>query len=152
VSVPPTAAAVLLRLLLAGFFGVTAVLWLLSTEPTAQALVTVQDRQLNRLDLAAAPLLLAGLLLGVLAVLGRRRRPARAATVLLVLSGVAGWAGTWWVSAEPVDEGQTVARLSHGHGLTQGDLLILPVLAVAGICGLAALVTLLRSTRAAGRS
>jgi hypothetical protein len=140
-----TRAAVALRLLLGAAFAVLAVAWLFTTEPTGRILGDVRGHLLTRADLAVVPMLLASASLFLLAAVGRARRPARAATVWFTLAGLVGWIGIWWVASDPLGEGTTVAPLTRSHGLTESDLLALPVLAVAGLCGAAGVVALLRS-------
>jgi hypothetical protein len=140
-----TRAAVALRLLLGAAFAVLAVAWLFVTEPTGRILGDVGGHLVTRADLAAVPMLLASGSLLVLAAVGRARQPARAATVWFTLAGLVGSAGIWWVATDPLGEGTTVAPLTRSHGLTESDVLALPVLAVAGLCGAAGLVSLVRS-------
>ena len=142
-----TVGAALLRLLLGCGFAVAAVGWLFVTEPGHRVLLEVGGRQLTRLDAAATPLLVTASLLVALAVVGRQAKPATTATVWFVLAGVVGWVGMWWVSSEPLGEGEVLAKVSETHGLTQSDLLALPFLLIAGSCGVAGLVELARSSR-----
>lgn len=127
-----------------------AVVWILSASSDKRTLVTIGGHPLTRVDLPAVPLALAGLALIGLAVAGRATRPARAAAVLLVVAGVSGWFAVGWLSQTPIAEGQVLARLSRRHGLTESDLVVLPVLAVGMLAGLAGLVEALRAVRRQG--
>jgi hypothetical protein len=105
----------------------------------------VDGHALTRVDLAVVPMLLASGSLLALAAVGRNREPARAATVWFTPAGLVGWIGIWWVVSDPLGEGSTVAPVTPSHGLTESDVLALPVLAVAGLCGAAGVVLLVRS-------
>lgn len=138
--------------MLGACFAVAAFAWLFATEPTHRVLLEVAGKQLTRLDLAAAPLFATAGLLVLLSVLGRQARSARAATVWFVLAGGVGWVGLWWVNSDPLGEGEVLTKVSETHGLTQSDLLALPFLLIAGVCGVAGLQGLLRSAAPAGQA
>jgi hypothetical protein len=140
-----TVVAALSRLVLGAAYASAALLWVLATHPQTVALVTLGGRQLTRADLPAVPLLCAGALLAVLAVVGRRARAAAAATVLLAAFGAVGWLGTWWLAVAPEGEGDIVAPISPSHGVTESDLVAVPTLLVAVVCGLAGLLALWRA-------
>ena len=142
----PSGPAVLLRLLVGAGFGLAGFAWLFHTAATVErALLTVGERSITRLDVAALPLLVTGCLLVLLATFARRAGPATAATVWLVVSGVLGALGAWWLSIDPLGEGEVLASVDATHGFTQSDLLVLPVLAVAAGCGVAGAVAFVRS-------
>ena len=126
--------------------------WLFTTPNTERALVSVFGRQVTRADLPAAPLMVTGIGLVVLACIGWRARDARLATVYLVLFGVAGTGAAWWLSVDRSREGVTLLKLGHSHGVTESDLLALPFVAVAVACAVGGLYALRRSARSRQRA
>jgi hypothetical protein len=52
----------------------------------------------------------------------------RAAVVIVSVGGSLSW---WWVNASV--EGRPIVRISYNHGLTTGDLLVVPALMLAAL-------------------
>lgn len=140
-----TVTAALSRLVLGWAFVGSALWWVLSVQPSTGPVVTLFDRHITKADLPALPLLVTGLLLSVLAVVGRRARRATVSTVLLSLSGVTGWLALWWVAIEPAGDGALIAPITPTHGVTESDIIVIPTMLVAALCGLLGVVQLIRS-------
>ncbi len=140
-----TVVAALARLVLGWGFAAAALWWVLSVQPATGPVATLLGRQLTKADLPALPLLVAGGLLSVLAVVGRRARSAAVATLLLSLFGASGSLALWWLAIEPAGEGQVVAPITPQHGITESDLVVIPTVVFAAACGVFGLVALVRS-------
>lgn len=138
-------AAALGRLVLGWAFGAAAVWWVLSVQPAGNPVATVLNRQLTKADLPALPLLVAGGLLSVLAVVGRREWSGTVSTVMLSLFGVMGWLAMWWLAIEPAGDGNVIAPITPRHGITESDLVVIPTVLLAAACGVFGLFELLRS-------
>lgn len=140
-----TVSAALARLALGWAFAAAALWWVLSTQTTTGPVVTVLGRQLTKADLPALPLVVAGGFLSVLAVIGRRSRPAAASMVLLSMFGVSGWVALWWLAIEPTGDGSVIAPLSPSQGITESDVIVIPTVLVAAASGLGGLIALWQS-------
>ena len=140
-----TVTAALGRLVLGWGFAALGLLWVLSVQPATGPAATVFVRELTKADLPALPLLVAGGLLSVLAVVGRRARSATISTLFLCLFGAVGWLSMWWLAIEPAGEGAVVVPVTPGHGITESDVVVIPAVVLAAVCGLFGLFELLRS-------
>lgn len=137
-----TVLGALTRLVLGWGFAGAALWWVLSVQPAAGPAASLLGRQLTKADLPALPLVIAGGLLSILAVVGRRARSAIISTVLLSLFGLSGWLAMWWLAIEPTGDGDVIAPITPRHGLTESDVVVLPTVAVAAICGIVGLAAL----------
>jgi hypothetical protein len=143
-----TVVAGLARLVLGWGFAAAALWWVLSVQPASGPVATILNRQLTKADLPALPLLAAGGLLSILAVVGRQPRPAMISTVLLSLFAVTGWMAMWWLAIEPAGEGAVLAPITPSHGITQSDIVVFPTILMAATCGVGGLVGLVLSATA----
>lgn len=137
--------AALTRLVLGWAFVGAGLWWVFSVEPGTRVMFTLLNREFTTADLPALPLLVAGVLLSVLAVVGRRARRATVATVLLFLSGVTGWVAVWWLAIEPAGGGAVFPPLTPAPGITVSDSVVIATTVMAAVCGLGGLVELARS-------
>ena len=147
-----TVLAALGRLVLGWWFASAALWWVLSVQPASGPVATILNRNLTKADLPAFPLLVAGGLLSVLAVVGRRARPAAISTVLLSMFGLAGWLAVWWLAIEPAGEGAVLAPITPSHGITESDILAVPTLLISAACGIYGLFELVRSALTSSRA
>jgi hypothetical protein len=140
-----TLLAALGRLVLGWWFAAAALWWVLSVQPATGPVATILNRTLTKADLPAVPLLVAGGLLSVLAVVGRRPRSAAISTVLLSMFGLTGWLAVWWLTIEPAGEGAVLAPITPSHGITESDIVAVPTLLISAACGIYGLFELVRS-------
>lgn len=146
-TLTPSPLAALARLVLGWGFAATALWWVLSVQPAGGPVATILNRQLTKADLPALPLLAAGGLLSVLAVVARHSRSATIATGMLSLFGTTGWLAMWWLAIEPAGDGAVLAPITPAHGITESDIVVVPTVLIAAGCGIYGLVELVRSAQ-----
>lgn len=96
-----------------------------------QHLLTVVGHPLTRDRVPAVPLAVAGFLCVANAFVTAARWPLPKETARFGLAGILGFAGTWWVTAQPIPEGPPIVQLSYNHSLMACDLVAVPLFIAA---------------------